>query len=102
MNLEKILLVEGPVASHNYPNLNLIIALGDNGNCLVCVTKNAMCSPLDTKEIANQLGVTEEDVCRFMHCQPGSKQIECVGDMDGNLAKIRWICLTGFAGAKTA
>lgn len=102
MKLTKVLLVEGQRASYNYPELSLNIMVLDSNSSLMTVTKNKDVRPLSTHEIALHLGVTEADVCQFLQCKPGSVNIETVGDTDGNLAKIRWGCLTGFAGAKSA
>ncbi|WP_394969729.1 hypothetical protein [Candidatus Allofournierella merdipullorum] len=99
MKLEKLLLVKGEAASHNYPQLNLTISVFDNAESWMVVTLGESVTPLNTAAIAEKLEVKETDVCRFLHCTPGTQVVKCLEDDDGNLAKIRWLCLTGFAGA---
>lgn len=99
MKVEKLLLVKGEAASHNYPQLNLTISVFDNAQSWLVVTLGDDTTPLSTATIAEQLNVKEKDVCHFLHCTPGTQVIKCLEDVDGNLAKIRWMCLTGFAGA---
>ena len=102
MKVEKILLVEGQSASYNFPQLNLNIMVLDNKTSVMTVTEMGKAEPLSTKGIASFLHVEEADVCRFLQCEPNSNVIKTIGDTDGVLAKLRWGCLNGFAGAKTA
>lgn len=99
MKLEKLLLLEGEAASYCSPQFNLTISVFENAQTWLVVTLGSSDTPLDTAAIAAQLKVKEADVCRFLHCEPGDRIIACKGDSDGSLAKIRWLCLTGFASA---
>lgn len=50
--------------------------------------------------VANAYGVTNEDVKRFLHCGDDTTAVYEPDDENGCLAKIRSICLTGYAQAK--
>lgn len=49
--------------------------------------------------VANALGVSREDVKRFLHCSDDSTAVYEPDD-DGCLAMIRGLCLSGYAQAK--
>lgn len=99
MNVEKFLVVEGQAASYNFPEFDLNIAVLGNGNSIFMVKKHGQDNPLNTKQIAECLSVSEEEVCQYLRCEKGKSMIFCFGDRDGGLAQIEWGCLTGFAGS---
>ena len=88
MRVKKFLVVEGRAASYNFPEFDLNI-----------VKRHGEDTPLNTKQIAECLSVTEEEVCHYLRCEKGLSMIPCNGDRDGGLAQIEWGCLTGFAGS---
>ena len=99
MRVKKFLVVEGRAASYNFPEFDLNIAVFDNGSSVFMVKRHGEEAALNTKQIAECLSVTEEEVCQYLRCEKGLSMIPCNGDRDGGLAQIEWGCLTGFAGS---
>lgn len=99
MRVKKFLVVEGRAASYNFPEFDLNIAVFANGSSVFMVKRHGEDIPLNTKQIAECLSVTEEEVCQYLRCEKGLSMIPCKGDRDGGLAQIEWGCLTGFAGS---
>lgn len=99
MRVKRFLVVEGRAASYNFPEFDLNIAVFANGSSVFMVKRHGKDTPLNTKQIAECLSVTEEEVCQYLRCEKGLSMIPCNGDRDGGLAQIEWGCLTGFAGS---
>ena len=99
MRVKRFLVVEGRAASYNFPEFDLNIAVFANGSSVFMVKRHGEDTPLNTKQIAECLSVTEEEVCHYLRCERGLSMIPCNGDRDGGLAQIEWGCLTGFAGS---
>lgn len=62
----------------------------------VCIGGN-IASPED---VADALGVTSADVTRFLHCGPDDTTVQNPADKTADLARLRWLCLKGYANAK--
>ena len=69
MRVKKFLVVEGRAASYNFPEFDLNIAVFANGSSVFMVKRHGEDTPLNTKQIAECLSVTEEEVCHYLRCE---------------------------------
>lgn len=51
------------------------------------------------KEVADGFGITSAEVKRFLHCGDDTT-VQNADDNSADLARIRWLCLQGYANAK--
>lgn len=77
MRVKKVLVVEGRAASYNFPEFDLNIAVFANGSSVFMVKRHGEDTPLNTKQIAECLSVTEEEVCHYLRCEKGLSMPKC-------------------------